>query len=214
MAESEAPVGPPPEVPSGTRVLIVTAPFYREIADLQISGAKTRLKEAGAEVEIAQVPGALEIPGAVLLAAQSGRFQGYVALGCVIRGETTHYETVCEESARGLMDLTLRGLAIGNGILTVETRKQAVKRADPERLNKGAGAADAALALIALRTRWGAGAKPAAEPAANSAPNSAAESASGAEPETKGAPGGRKSSFGPDSEHIVVAEAPETSRHG
>lgn len=177
MAETEAPAGPPPQVPAGTRVLLVVGPFYREIADLLISGARARLAQAGASAEIVEVPGALEIPGAVALAAQSGRYDGYVGLGCVIRGETTHYETVCEESARGLMDLTLRGLAVGNGILTVETRKQAVKRADPDRANKGAGAADAALALIALRARWGAPEKPAE----------------------------RKSSFAPDSEQIVIA---------
>ncbi|MDD2867218.1 6,7-dimethyl-8-ribityllumazine synthase [Neomegalonema sp.] len=185
MAESEAPAGPPPKVPAGTRVLLVVAPFYRDIADLLIEGARARLKEAGASADLVEVPGALEIPGAVALAAGSGRYDGYVGLGCVIRGETTHYETVCEESARGLMDLTLKGEAVGNGILTVETRKQALKRANPEKMNKGAGAADAALALIALRAHWGA-------------------------PEPVGA---RRSSFAPDSEHIVVASA-GAGRHG
>ncbi len=186
MAESEAPAGPPPLVPAGTRVLLIVAPFYREIADLLISGARGRLKQAGVDAELVEVPGALEIPGAVVQAVASGRYDGYVGLGCVIRGETTHYETVCEESARGLMDLTLKGLAVGNGILTVETRKQAVKRASPERMNKGAGAVDAALALIALRARW----TPAEKPVE-----------------------GRKSSFAPDSEHIVVAGT-GAGRHG
>ena len=100
------------------------------------------------------VPGALEVPGAIALAAESGRYEGFVALGVVIRGETYHFEIVAGESARGIMALTMDGLAVGNGILTVENEAQAVVRADPEQLNKGAGAAEAAMALLALREKF------------------------------------------------------------
>ncbi|MEM9011651.1 MAG: 6,7-dimethyl-8-ribityllumazine synthase [Pseudomonadota bacterium] len=136
------------------RVLIVTAPYYRAIADHLIAGAEAELATVAAEVEKVEVPGALEVPTAIRLADRSRRFDGYVALGCVIRGETTHYETVCNDSSRGLMLLGLDGLAIGNGILTVESMDQAVVRADPAAQNKGGGAAEAALHLIALRTRF------------------------------------------------------------
>jgi 6,7-dimethyl-8-ribityllumazine synthase len=104
--------------------------------------------------ETVEVPGALEIPTAIRLASRSGAFDGYVALGCVIRGETTHYETVCNDSSRGITLLGLEGLCIGNGILTVETEAQAVVRAAPDGQNKGGGAADAALHLIALARRF------------------------------------------------------------
>jgi 6,7-dimethyl-8-ribityllumazine synthase len=117
---------------------------------------KILIVEAGAEVEVLTVPGALEIPGAIAMAAARG-YDGYVALGCVIRGETTHYEIVSNESARGLMDLTVRErLAIGNGILTVENEDQAWARTDANRVeDKGANAAKAALAMAALRTKYG-----------------------------------------------------------
>ena len=144
---------PAPKVPTGTRVLIVQAPYYKAIADMQRDGAEAALKAASVAYEIAEVPGALEIPTAIAMAERSELFDGYVALGCVIRGETTHYETVCNDSSRGLSLLGLQGLAIGNGILTVENTKQAEVRADPAGQNKGGGAAEAALHLIALRGR-------------------------------------------------------------
>ena len=136
-------------------MLVVVAPFVRSIADMLVSGASDRIRGAGGTSSTVEVPGSLEIPPAIRLAANSDRFDGYVALGCVIRGETTHYETVCEESARGLMLLGLRGLCIGNGILTVENMQQAVARADPEQQDKGGEAAAAALHLVALSRKFG-----------------------------------------------------------
>ena len=136
------------------RVLLVAAPFYREVADHLIAGARAALEAAGAETDLVEVPGALEIPTAIRLASFSGLYDGYVALGCVIRGETTHYETVCNDSSRALALLGLEGLCIGNGILTVENIEQAEARADPARLNKGGGAAEACLHLIALARRF------------------------------------------------------------
>lgn len=138
-----------------THILIVEARFYTEIADAQLEGALAVLKEAGATFERISVPGALEIPGAVSLAHDTGRFDGYVALGCVIRGETYHFEVVAGESARGLMALSLDGLAIGNGILTVENEAQAWARARKSEKDKGGEAAKAALAMIALREALG-----------------------------------------------------------
>jgi 6,7-dimethyl-8-ribityllumazine synthase len=137
--------------------LIVEARFYADVADAQLAGAKSALSAAGASFEHVSVPGALEIPVAIAMAAASQRnFDGYVALGCVIRGETTHYETVCSESARGLMNLAIaQKLAIGNGILTVEDEAQAWERADAARKDKGGDAARAALSLAALRLRFG-----------------------------------------------------------
>ncbi len=145
---------PLPRFNRPARLLIVVAPYYREIADDLVAGARAGIRAAGGVCEVAEVPGALEIPTAIALAANQPRFDGYVALGCVIRGETTHYETVCNDSSRALQLLGLRGLCIGNGILTVENRAQAEARADPDGLNKGGGAAAAALHLIALRRRW------------------------------------------------------------
>src|SRR5579872_67986 len=134
------------------RVLIVEARFYPEISDALYEGAMKVLSAAGVVTERVTVPGALEIPGAIRLAAQ--RFDGFVALGCVIRGETYHFEIVSNESARGLMDLTVRdGLCIGNGILTVENDEQAMVRAAPDQGNKGGDAAKACLALIQLKSR-------------------------------------------------------------
>ena len=137
--------------------LIVEARFYADIADLQLVGAKSALRAAGVSFEHVLVPGALEIPVAIAMAAASQKhFDGYVALGCVIRGETTHYETVCSESARGLMDLAVaQNLAIGNGILTVEDEAQAWERADTTRKDKGGDAARAAISLATLRRRFG-----------------------------------------------------------
>jgi 6,7-dimethyl-8-ribityllumazine synthase len=139
-----------------TRVLIVEARYYADISDALLKSASAALKAAGAEVEVLTVPGALEIPGAIAVASAKG-YDAYVALGCVIRGETTHYEIVSNESARGLMDLTVRErLAIGNGILTVEDEDQAWARTDANRVeDKGANAAKAALAMAALRVKYG-----------------------------------------------------------
>jgi 6,7-dimethyl-8-ribityllumazine synthase len=153
MMETHATL-PRPRLERPTRVLLVVAPFYRDIAEGLVSGASAALEDAGADHETIEVPGALEIPTAIRLASRSGEFDGYVALGCVIRGETTHYETVCADSSRGLTLLGLDGLCIGNGILTVENHGQAAVRADPAGHNKGGGAADAALHLIALARRF------------------------------------------------------------
>ncbi len=133
------------------RFLIVEARFYEHLNDRLIAGARAALEAAGHGVEILTVPGALEVPGAIALAAESGRYDGFVALGVVIRGETYHFEIVAGESARAIMALTMDGLAIGNGILTVENEAQAIVRADPKQANKGAGAAEAAMALLAIR---------------------------------------------------------------
>ena len=141
------------------KLLIVVAPFYRDIADNLIDGAKAEIEATGGTWELIEVPGALEVPTAIGIAERLSNFDGYVALGCVIRGETTHYETVCNDSSRGITLLGLQGLCIGNGILTVENRDQAEVRADPARMNKGAGAAAAALHLVALTRKWGAARK-------------------------------------------------------
>ena len=133
-------------------VLIVCAPYYTRIAEGLLTGARSTLDQAGAVHETIEVPGALEIPTAIRLAAK--HFEGFVALGCVIRGETTHYETVCNDSSRGLTLLGLDGLAIGNGILTCETMAQAEVRANPADQNKGGGAAAATLHLVALARRF------------------------------------------------------------
>lgn len=146
---------PLPRLKAGARLLIVVSPYYRAIADSLIRGARATAQQVGADCDLVEVPGALEIPPAIALAAQSGRYDGFVALGCVIRGETSHYETVCNDSSRGLMLLGLQGHAIGNAILTVENVAQAVVRADADGQNKGGGAAAAALHLIALRQRFG-----------------------------------------------------------
>jgi 6,7-dimethyl-8-ribityllumazine synthase len=132
----------------------VVAPFYRTIADQLLAGARAAIEGAGAKHETVEVPGALEIPTAIRLAGRSGQYDGYVALGCVLRGETTHYETVCADSSRGLTLLGLEGLPIGNGILTCETMAQAEVRADPGRMDKGGAAAEAALHLVALARRF------------------------------------------------------------
>jgi 6,7-dimethyl-8-ribityllumazine synthase len=140
-------------------IMVVEARYYVPLSDELARGAIVALEAAGASYERFAVPGALEIPAAIRFAAESmgsvaerRRFDGYVALGCVIRGETTHYDHVCQESARGLQDLAIMYmLAIGNGILTVENEEQAWERARVERLNKGGGAAEACLAMVALK---------------------------------------------------------------
>jgi 6,7-dimethyl-8-ribityllumazine synthase len=134
--------------------LIVEARFYDHLNDLLVAGARAALEAAGHAVEVLTVPGALEIPGAISLAEASGRYAGFVAIGVVIRGETWHFEIVAGESARGIMALTMDGIAIGNGILTVENEQQALVRADPAQANKGGEAARAALALHALKGRF------------------------------------------------------------
>jgi 6,7-dimethyl-8-ribityllumazine synthase len=144
-------------------IMLVEARFYTEISDALLEGAEHALKKAGATHEKFSVPGALEIPPAIRLAVEAQRqgklkrpFDGFVALGCVIRGETTHYETVCNESARGLMHLaTEYAVCIGNGILTVENDDQAWTRARMAEKDKGGAAAEAALALIAIRRKFG-----------------------------------------------------------
>jgi len=135
-------------------VLIAEARFYAHLNDLLLAGARAALDKAGHSHETITLPGALELPGAVSLAAESGMFDAYVALGVVIRGETFHFEIVAGESARGLMALTMDGLAVGNGILTVENEAQALVRADPDQADKGGDAAHAALALLDLKKRF------------------------------------------------------------
>jgi len=136
------------------RFLIVEARFYAHLNDMLIAGARAALEGAGHQVEVLTVPGALEIPGAIALASESGLFEGFVALGVVIRGETYHFEIVAGESARAIMALTMDGTAIGNGILTTENEAQAIYRADPAQGNKGAGAAEAAMRLLELQEQF------------------------------------------------------------
>lgn len=159
---------PLPQFEKPVKVLIVVAPYYKDIADDLMAGTRAKLDAAGATHDLIEVPGALEIPTAIALAERMSNYDGYVALGCVIRGETTHYDTVCNDSARGLTLLGLSGACVGNGILTVENRQQAVVRADPKDQDKGGGAAAAALHLIALSRKWagqtkGIGFRPAGE---------------------------------------------------
>jgi 6,7-dimethyl-8-ribityllumazine synthase len=137
-------------------ILIVEARFYPHLNDMLLEGARKAIEAAGHKHETITVPGALELPAAISLAAKSGRFCAFVALGVVIRGETYHFEIVSEESARALMDLTLDGFAIGNGVLTVENEEQAIVRADPKQGDKGGHAARAALSLFELREKYGA----------------------------------------------------------
>lgn len=155
MAGSESHyILPLPAFDRPVRLLIVVAPWYKDITDNLVAGAQAMAAKCGATVEVIEVPGALEIPSAIGIAERMGDFDGYVALGCVIRGETTHYETVCNDSSRAITLLGLQGLCIGNGILTVETLAQAVVRADPADQDKGGGAAAAALHLVALSRKW------------------------------------------------------------
>ncbi|PXW77488.1 6,7-dimethyl-8-ribityllumazine synthase [Ruegeria sp. P4] len=147
---------PRPEFDKPVKLLIVVSPYYKDIADNMVAGAVAEIEAVGGSYEVVEVPGALEIPTAIGISDRASNFDGYVALGCVIRGETTHYDTVCNDSSRALQLLGLQGLCIGNGILTVENRQQAEVRADPKDQNKGGGAAAAALHLIALARKWGA----------------------------------------------------------
>ncbi len=136
------------------RVLIVEARFYDALNDQLIAGARAVLEQAGHDVEVVTVPGALEIPGAIALAAEGQAYAAFVAIGVVIRGETYHFEIVAGESARGIMALTMDGIAIGNGILTVENDDQAMVRADPAQKDKGGEAARAAIAMMGLQARF------------------------------------------------------------
>jgi len=145
-----------PEFDRPVKLLIVVAPYYRDIADQLIAGARAEIEACGGTHDLIEVPGALEVPTAIGIAERLSNFDGYVALGCVVRGETTHYETVCNDSSRAITLLGLQGLCIGNGILTVENMAQAQARADVSGQNKGGGAAAAALHLIALSRKWGA----------------------------------------------------------
>ncbi len=141
----------------GARILIVESRYYADVAEALIKGAEQEIAKNGAKADRIVVPGAFEIPGAIAMAAEKKgkRYDGYVALGCVIRGETTHYDYVCGESARGLMDLAVqKKLAIGYGIVTVENIEQARARAFTDRGDKGGDAAHACLAMVALRRRW------------------------------------------------------------
>jgi 6,7-dimethyl-8-ribityllumazine synthase len=136
------------------KLLIVVAPYYKDICEELVAGAREVIEASGAKHERIDVPGALEIPAAIALAAKSKFYDAYVALGCVMRGETIHYEIVGGEASRAIMDLTLHGLCIGNGILTVENDKQAWARANRKEQNIGAGAATAALSLLSIKTRF------------------------------------------------------------
>jgi 6,7-dimethyl-8-ribityllumazine synthase len=144
----------------GARVLVVEARFYDDIADALLAGAKRAFEKAGVNFDLVSVPGALEIPQAVAITldvaqARHKPYDGVVALGCVIRGETSHYDIVAGESARALMELAVAKLVpIGNGILTVDTQEQALARARPEEGNKGGWAVDAALSLVRLKRRF------------------------------------------------------------
>lgn len=146
---------PRPAFSEPVKLLIVVAPYYRDIADHLVAGAKAEIEAAGGTWDLIEVPGALEVPTAIAISERMSNFDGYVALGCVIRGETTHYDTVCNDSSRALQLMGLQGICIGNGILTVENKDQAMVRADHQGQNKGGGAAAAALHLIALTRRWG-----------------------------------------------------------
>ncbi|MCR9128258.1 MAG: 6,7-dimethyl-8-ribityllumazine synthase [Alphaproteobacteria bacterium] len=138
------------------RVLLVAAPFYEDITEQLVAGAKAYCEAEGAQVEVIEVPGAFEIPGVIALAEAGAKpYDAYVGLGCVIRGETSHYDYVCGESARGLMDLSLKGVCVGLGILTVENIKQARVRAHVDQKNKGRDAAEAALRMLELKRRFG-----------------------------------------------------------
>ena len=145
---------PPPTFTRPVKLLIVVAPYYKDVTDALVAGAQAMVAACGAEAELIEVPGALEVPSAIAMAETQANYDGYVALGCVIRGETSHYDTVCHDSSNGLMLLGLQGACVGNGILTVENRAQAVVRADPAGQDKGGWAAHAALHLVALSRHW------------------------------------------------------------
>jgi 6,7-dimethyl-8-ribityllumazine synthase len=144
-----------PDFDKPVKLALVIAPYYTAIAEAQIAAATAVLEQAGASWEVIEVPGSLEIATAIGIAHRMSNFDGYVALGCVIRGATSHYDVVVNESARALTMLGLQGVCISNGIITVENRDQAEERADAARLDTAGGAAAAALHLIALTRRFG-----------------------------------------------------------
>jgi 6,7-dimethyl-8-ribityllumazine synthase len=145
--------GPPP------RVLVIQAPYYAEVVGGMVEGAQALLAGVGAEVEVVDVAGAFELPAALRMALRAGAHEGYLVFGCVVRGETDHYEHICREACRGVMDLSVEtGAPIGFGLLTVHTLEQAVARSSPDRHNKGVEAANALLGQIALARRFGAAA--------------------------------------------------------
>lgn len=145
-----------PSFDKPVKVAIVIAPYYTSISEAQLKAARGVLDRAGVAHETIEVPGSLEVPTAIGIAHRMSNFDGFVALGCVIRGATSHYDVVVNESSRALTMLGLQGLCVGNGIITVENREQAEERADGERLNTAGGAAEAALHLIALTRKFGA----------------------------------------------------------
>lgn len=148
---------PAPKVP-GAKILLVVSPYYRGVADMMQRGAEAVATQAEATLDRIFVPGAFEIPAAIAHAAKTNQYDGFAALGCVVRGETSHYDYVCGESARALMDLsTIDGLPIGYGILTVENLEQAEVRADPARGDKGGEAVKAALSMVAIKRRFAGG---------------------------------------------------------
>lgn len=145
---------PVPKLP-GAKILMVVSPYYRGVADMMQRGAEAVAEEAEVTLDRIFVPGTFELPAAIAHASKANIYDGFVALGCVVRGETSHYDYVCGESARGLMNLsTFDGLAIGYGVLTVENLTQAEVRADPTRGDKGGEATRAALALVAIKRRF------------------------------------------------------------
>ncbi len=137
------------------KILIVESRFYNKISDMLLEGAISEIKKNNCEYEIITVPGAFEVPAVISFASKNNKYDGYVALGCVIRGETTHYDYVCSESARGLNDLAIKdGLAIGYGIITVENEAQAIARADIKQKDKGGFAAMACLKMIEIKKKF------------------------------------------------------------
>ena len=140
-----------PDFTEKLKICIVSAPYYKDITENLIRGALNVLKRINADTEIVEVSGALEIPTAIKL--MEDQFDGFIAVGCVIRGETTHYEIVSTESSRGLANLGLKKVCIGNAILTVENRLQAEKRADPKVFDKGGEACNALLSIIKIKRR-------------------------------------------------------------
>jgi 6,7-dimethyl-8-ribityllumazine synthase len=137
------------------KILVIQASFYHKISAMLLEGATKKIKESGYEFDLIDVPGAFEIPAVIAMAKDSKKYDGYVALGCVIRGETTHYDYVCLESARGLNELAFKEkLAIGYGIITVENEAQAIARADINQKDKGGFAANACLEMIKIREKF------------------------------------------------------------
>jgi 6,7-dimethyl-8-ribityllumazine synthase len=141
-------------MPKKPQILVVEARYYAHISNELLRGAQAALEAAGADYDKLEVPGCFEIPAAIALAAASNKYDGFVALGCVIRGETSHYDLICAECARGIQDLALKGLAVGFGVLTVENERQAMARARKDKKDKGGEAARACLAMVALKQRF------------------------------------------------------------